>query len=530
DGVAILTQSSNIAINLTMQRRDLPVAFVVTCGNMAQTAQAEIAMALLDDPRVTAIGLHVEGFGDPLVWHALALKAAERNVPLIALKVGASDQARSATLSHTASLAGSDAGAAALLQYLGIARVSDLSTFLEALMLLHCDGPLPSTRIASISCSGGEASLVADMAQTAGLDLPALTGGQRRDLEAALGPMVAVANPLDYHTYIWGDVAKMTAGWLPMAQGDADLVMIVVDYPHTDASAWVSATDAAIAVRAQSDCAVAVVASLPELLPPDVARRLRGAGVTPLHGLYEALGAVRAVAQVSAPAAAPPLMPAANGLTDVVSEADAKAGLGAFGVPVPQGCVASRAALAQSAEALDGPLVLKGMGFAHKSEAGAVVLKLTHDTLATAAEKMGGDIFLIEEMVQGSVAELLVGVLRDPAHGYLLTLGAGGVMTELLHDTQCLLLPVTQEQVARALAGLRCYPLLTGFRGASPARIDAIISAVMALQDYVIAHQDRLYEVEINPLICTADEAVAADALIVQLAEAKQKGVAHGTG
>ncbi len=63
-GVAILTQSSNIAINLSMQRRGLPMAYVVACGNMAQTSQAQIAAELLDDPRVTAIGLHIEGFGD----------------------------------------------------------------------------------------------------------------------------------------------------------------------------------------------------------------------------------------------------------------------------------------------------------------------------------------------------------------------------------------------------------------------------------------------------------------------------------
>jgi len=95
-GVAILTQSSNIAINLTMQKRALPLAYVVTCGNQAQTNQAQIALGLLDDPRVTAIGLHVEGFGDIASWQGLARKARERGVPLIALKVGRSAQARSA--------------------------------------------------------------------------------------------------------------------------------------------------------------------------------------------------------------------------------------------------------------------------------------------------------------------------------------------------------------------------------------------------------------------------------------------------
>ena len=139
-GVAILTQSSNIAINLTMQARGLPIAYTVTCGNMAQTGQAEIAAGLLDDDRVTAIGLHVEGFSDLRAWEALAAKAYAKGIPLIALKVGRSAQAQAATVSHTASLAGGDAGAQALLDRLGIPRLDSLPAFLETLKLLHTHG------------------------------------------------------------------------------------------------------------------------------------------------------------------------------------------------------------------------------------------------------------------------------------------------------------------------------------------------------------------------------------------------------
>ena len=106
-------------------------------------------------------------------------------------------------MSHTASLAGEDAGAEAFLARLGIGRVESLPVFLETQKLLHICGPLPSNRIASISCSGGEASLAADMAQGRKVHFPVLNQRQRRDLGAALGPMVALANPLDYHTYIW---------------------------------------------------------------------------------------------------------------------------------------------------------------------------------------------------------------------------------------------------------------------------------------------------------------------------------------
>ena len=146
-GVAILTQSSNIAINLTMQARALPMAYVITCGNQAQTTQAQIAFDLLDDPRVTAIGLHIEGFGNLDHWQALARKANDKAVPIVALKVGRSAEAQAATISHTASLAGADAGAQAVLDRLGIARVTDLPSFVEALKLLHITFPMPSGSI-----------------------------------------------------------------------------------------------------------------------------------------------------------------------------------------------------------------------------------------------------------------------------------------------------------------------------------------------------------------------------------------------
>ena len=112
------------------------------------------------------------------------------------------------------------------------------------------------------------------------------------------------------------------------------------------------------------------------------------------------------------------------------------------------------------------------------------------------------------------VAEVLVGVTRDPAHGFVLTLGAGGVLTEMLADTVSLLVPSDEGAVKQALTKLKCAPLLTGYRGRPAADIDSIVAAVMAVQSYVIAQVDVISEVEINPLICTPTRAVAADALI----------------
>ncbi|MCE8556771.1 acetate--CoA ligase family protein [Ruegeria pomeroyi] len=513
-GVAILTQSSNIAINLTMQQRGLPIAYVVTCGNMAQTGQARIAMGLLDDPRVTAIGLHIEGFGDLRDWEALAAKAHARGVPLVALKVGASEQARQATVSHTASLAGSDAGAQALLDRLGIPRLRALPDLLETLKLLHCCGPLAGRGIASISCSGGEASLIADMAEGGGLRFPPLSGDQRVRLRAALGPMVALSNPLDYHTYIWRDTDAMAAAWSGMTGEGIALTVSIVDYPVTDASDWACATQAALRVRAETGAPFAVVATLPELMPPDVAAELMAGGVVPLMGLREALAAAEAAASLRAPDPVPLCLPGMGAAERLLDEGAAKAALAAHGLAVPRNRTARADGMAQAVEGLRGPFAVKGVGLAHKSDHGAVRLGVAAADVARVASEIGTPEVLVEEMVSDTVAELLVGVVRDPAHGFVLTLGAGGVLTELMRDTVSLLVPAAPEAIRAGLEQLRIAPLLAGYRGKPGANMDAILEAVAAVQDYVLAHAETLGEVEVNPLLATPDRAVAVDALI----------------
>ncbi|MFK7875830.1 MAG: acetate--CoA ligase family protein [Paracoccaceae bacterium] len=513
-GVAILTQSSNIAINLTMQARALPTASVLTCGNMAQTSQAQLAFDLLDDPRVTAIGLHIEGFGDLRAWEALAVKAHAKGIPIVAVKIGASQQAQAATVSHTASLAGSDAGAQAFLDRLGIARVTTLPDLLETLKLLHVYGALPNKNIASISCSGGEASLIADMATRTTLKFAPLNAAQTQQLRTALGPMVALSNPLDYHTYVWGNVPAMTAAWSGMTGADIAMTLSVVDYPTTDASDWQCTCDAALAVRANTGACFGVVASLPELMPPDVAAKLMSGGVIPFCGLREALAAIEASGNIKPVHDLPALLPGPPAEVALIPESDAKQALSAFGLPVPSNRTVPVADVAGVCADLTGPFAIKAVGLAHKSDSGAVALNICAADAPKVAARMGTDTVLIEEMIPDAVTELLIGVVRDPAHGFMLTLGAGGVLAEIMQDTTSLLLPITEKDLQNALTSLRIAPILDGYRGAPAADLDAVIRAILAIQDYVIANAGSVSEVEINPLLCTQTRAVAVDALI----------------
>jgi len=514
-GVAILTQSSNIAINLTMQRRALPIAYMITCGNMAQTTQAQIAADLLGDPRVTAIGVHIEGFADLRDWEALARKAYAKGVPLVALKVGVSEQAQQATVSHTASLAGSDAGADAFLKRLAIPRVSTLPDMLETLKMLHCYGPLPNGHIASISCSGGEASLIADLAVGKDLSFPKLDPRQESELRAALGPMVALSNPLDYNTYIWRDLPAMSRAWAGMTGSDISMTFSIVDYPTTDAADWACATYAALQVHAQTGARFGVVATLPELMPQDVAAKLLEGGVVPFFGLNEALVATQAAAQSGAPSDLPVLVATPVDAAQTLGEGASKAVLGAYGLTVPQyKSVKADADLKAAINGMSGPFAVKGVGLAHKSEHNAVRLGVAAADVSKVAQDIGTDEILIEEMADGAVAELLIGVVRDPAHGFVLALGAGGVLTELMRDTTSLLMPVTADDVRDALMTLKTTPLLQGYRGKPAADIAAIVDAVLAVQSYVLDHADTVCEVEVNPLMCMPDRAIAVDALI----------------
>ncbi len=161
------------------------------------------------------------------------------------------------------------------------------------------------------------------------------------------------------------------------------------------------------------------------------------------------------------------------------------------------------------------PLVLKGEGLAHKSEAGAVVLGLDNTKqVLSAAKDMPANSFLVEEMITGCLCELLVGVVLDPAHGYVLTLGAGGVLTELLRDTASLLIPASRADIETALRGLKIYAQLKGYRGRPAADLSAVIDAVIAIQSYVIDNHGQVAEIEVNPLMCLAGGAIATDALI----------------
>jgi acetyl-CoA synthetase len=203
-----------------------------------------------------------------------------------------------------------------------------------------------------------------------------------------------------------------------------------------------------------------------------------------------------------------------------LDEAESKHLLARCGVPVPAAQVVRSAGEAEeAAEKIGYPVVIKTLGVAHKTERGGVRLDLgSVDEVSAAVKEMSGlaESYLIEKMVDGVVAELIVGVARDAQFGPYLLIGGGGILVELMKDSVSLLLPTTREQVLHALGQLKCAPLLNGFRGAPPADLNAAAEVILAVAGMVENDPSSIIELDINPLMLLAEGqgVIAADALI----------------
>jgi acetyl-CoA synthetase len=532
-GVAIITQSGNLGLNLTMQRRALPVAYVVAVGNAAGVGIPEVIDALLDDERVTAIGLHIEGLDDVAAFSRAAVKAHARRVPMVALKSGSSDLGAQVTVSHTSSLAGEDVLYDALFARLGIARVDDPIDLLEALKFIGLHNGLGGRRVASVSSSGGDATLVADLAQPRQLELPPFPPSVQQRLREVLGERVAVTNPLDYHTYVWGESAALTECFTALLSSGFDMHMLVLDLPREDrcsVSDWETALAAFMNARKATGAAACVASTLPEGLPEPIGTRLMAEGIAPMQGIASCLNAIRSAAtigdaQARAVVSLEPVPALVGGPAHTLDEWSGKRALAAAGVAVPDGHLVAAADAVACADKLGYPVVVKVVSAAlsHKTELGAVVLDLSGpDEVQAAVQRLravlvsgldvarggtaaGEPMFMVERMACGAVAELIVGVRRSPQFGLALTLGAGGVLVELLQDTATLLWPASRTDIRDALASLRTWRLIEGHRGRQRGDVEAVVDAVAAICRFAEERADRLEEVEVNPLLVMPD-------------------------
>jgi len=528
-GVGIITQSGNIGLNMTMQKIGLPIAYMFTMGNQAQVDIATVIDSMLDDPRVTAIGLHIEGISDLAAFDAAARRALSLKIPIVAIKTGRTAAAAKIALSHTSSLTGADSLFDALFTRLGIARVNTVPEFLETLKLLTILGPLAHKNIASMSCSGGEAGMMADLIDGRDIVFGPLTPSQKQATLATFENGEQVDNPLDYQTFMWNKREQMAATFGAHMAANFSATLLILDWPNNataDPEEWDTALFAlADASQAGSHKAIAL-ASMAECMPPHAIEACIDKGMAPMIGMDQCLTALNHAYTIGQAFAAPIPEPLhirninspSNGDIPPLSETQSKHVLSQHGLPIPKGeTVSSLEQVISAANNLGYPITLKAVGanLAHKTELGAVKLNLKNQIqveLAAAELFALSDTLLAEQMMQGVVAELIIGINTDPLFGHYLVVGAGGILVEILQDAQSLLLPTNKNEVMRVLANLKCAPILMGYRGQPSADMDAIVDAVMAVLDYSQKHP--VYELDINPLLALKQGVVAVDALI----------------
>jgi len=530
NGVAIITMSSNVGFSLTMQRRGLPISYMVSLGNKLKFDLHDAIRIFAGQERVSAIGLYLEAISDPAAFEAAVTVARELGKPIVALKTGRSEISKKIVVSHTSSLAGADELMDALFKRAGVARVNSLEELVEALKVLHVLGSLEGGRIGAMSTSGGDLSLLSDAMIGSGLSMPALSEAGRKRIHPTVHERVVISNPLDYQMFDWNNEARLTETFSAFLSEEFDIALCLLDYPRADKcdlSTWVGTKQAFVRAVKQTGAAGAVLASFTDTLPEPLAEQLIEEGVVALAGVDTGLAGIQAAVDVGTflrqPACQPlraNIDPGEGVVIRVYDEVESKRTLASYGVPVPVSRVVDGVdeAIAAAGE-MGFPVVLKTLGIAHKTDVGGVVLNLTDtDAVAEAFNRLShfGERFLVEKMVNGVIAELIVGVARDDQFGPHLVVGGGGVLVELIKDSRSLLLPVTREQVMEALEGLKCAPLFKGFRGKPRADLTAAADTVLAIAKFVEDNASTVAELDVNPLMLLSEGrgVVAADALI----------------
>ncbi|XDZ64894.1 acetate--CoA ligase family protein [Alphaproteobacteria bacterium LSUCC0684] len=539
-GAAIITQSGMLSSDLTMSQRSLPMSYMVSLGNQAVLKIDDFIDCFAEMPEVSAIGLHVEGIRDSRLFEAAALKALHHNIPIVVLKTGTSRIGSELTVSHTGSLSGAEEAYDAFFDRLGIIRVDEPSLLLEVLKFITVAGIPVGPRLAGLACSGGGATMLADNAERLGLDLPRPGPEANEKLRAMLPLTATVSNPLDYTTPIWGMPEKTEPVFSAMFEDGYDAAVIIQDYPAAglDESKPYYRNDSISFIKATKAHGLpgAVCCTIAENLDEETRDFLIEHGTAPMQGIGDCLRAIAAAAEYGRKrqqilASPPPPLhlagPKGEGMAETLDEAAAKEMLSAAGIAVPEGLVIAGDLPTQLPGNLAYPLALKMVSpdLPHKSEMGAVALSITdREMLEKSMTRMREEVsrhapaarqngFLIETMVSGVVAELMVSLRRDPVFGILLTIASGGVLVELLGDASTLIVPARPEMINAGISRLAAGRIIDGYRGGKPGDREAVISTILALTDMMM-EDERIDLIEVNPLFVLADGAVVVDALI----------------
>lgn len=525
---ALVTQSGNMCATVFRIARRAGVAFshVINTGNEASVELSDYLEHLADDPNTTSALCYIEELRDGPKFLRAAAKFRTAGKLLAVYKVGASEKGAEATRSHTAALAGDTAAYDAAFARAGVARASELSV-LSDLAYLHTLGDkIGGGNCAILSISGAAGAILADALALGGFEVPTMP----KDVQAALTAQIPghsmVSNPIDMTGNTVNSIDFLSECIrLALSPDNIDVLLLYTPGAFL-------ALEQVEKAAASSGKAIIVIDTF-AMADRD---RLDASGIGYFDDFDRAARAItaygkwkKAVSKTAKPTAATARWPEIEANRTALSETEGKKALAAFGVPVVHDALVQAAAEARkAAERMGYPLVAKlvSRDVAHKTEHGLLRLNLTNadavadafESMMTKAQSMNVHIegVTLEPMLQGGV-EILAGVTRDPVFGWMLTVGLGGVWTELMKDACHSLLPVDAGAAEAMLRSLKGVALLDGYRGAPKADVAAAAKAIAALGDAVLAGGERLHEVEINPLLVLPQGkgAVAVDALVL---------------
>jgi acyl-CoA synthetase (NDP forming) len=534
--VGLVTQSGNVCAIIYIAGYERGVRFnhFINTGNEACLEYSQYLDYLAEDPGTRAAVGYVEGLRNGARFIEVAEKFRRYGKPLILLKAGDTEKGSEATLSHTAALAGNQAVNRAAFRQLGVMQARDPAQLVDLAYLASFGKRVTNLGVAVASVSGAMGAILTDLLVTAGADVPTLEAQVQEMLKARVPNIGMVANPVDMTAQIFNreGVAAQVLGALASA-GQTGTILVYATGFLLDRIA-----SELIQVASRSDRMFVVIDTGKAQSRAD----LEAAGIPVFTDIARASAALTIYLQWQAGfernahwsdlrAGLPVKSSHAARDLGVLDEHEAKQLLAGYGVPVCAEQVAHSAGeAAELAKACGYPIALKILSpdIAHKTEAGGVRLGLPDAdavrlAYADVLEKVGQAHpeaslrgVLVQKMEAG-VCELIVGITRDPVFGLSMTVGLGGVFTELFQVVTHRLLPVDAGMARDMLQELRGYKLLTGFRGKPAADIDAACGAIAALSHAALSLGGAVAELEVNPLLVrpAGQGAVALDALLL---------------
>ena len=556
--IALVTHSGSVFSALLRTRRAFGFTLAVSSGQELVTSAPSYLEYALAQPETKVLVLVLEAIREPDKLRSVLDVAAERDVPVILLTAGQSESGRAMVAAHSGALAGSGAGWEALVRHYGLHRVADLAELADTAELFSLltrsrrlvkpaaragrgsadpGGRPPGTPrgIATVHDSGLERAHAADVADELGVPFAQISERTQTKLVELLDPGLLPTNPLD----VWGtggSPRELFGDCLQALAEDesVDAVALAVDLV-TELDGDDSYQQAVLDVARRTGKPLAVITNLPSAIDTEAAALLRSNDIPVLEGMRTGLLAFKHLLAHGAnprpaaqkPAAAPAQDPARRARALRLLDSIAESGqtqlqlLAEYGVATARTeRVTGEVEAAAAAGRIGYPVVLKTdePGVAHKTDSGGVKLGVPDEAslkaaYADLAERLGPAALVCQTIPAG--VELALGLVRDPALGPLVVVGAGGVLVELIADRAVALPPLTRTQAAGLLTSLKVTKLLAGHRGAAPADLDAITTSIVAVAELASELGDRLEALDVNPLICGPHGAIAVDALVL---------------